>query len=80
MIERQKEAKTQAEGEAGPMLGAQHGTQSRDSRIALWAKGRRQTAEPPRDPRYLMLLSATVNEIDSLISLSSVSLLVCRCH
>ena len=29
-------------------------------------------------PRYLMLLGAIVNGIDSLISLSSVSLLACR--
>ena len=33
------------------MLGAWHGTRSRDSRITPWAKGRRQTAEPPRDPQ-----------------------------
>ena len=32
------------------MAGAQGRTQSQDSRIAPWAKGRRQTAEPPRDP------------------------------
>ena len=48
--EREREADTQAEGEAGSMQGAQCGTRSRDSRIAPWAKGRRQTAEPPRDP------------------------------
>ena len=30
--------------------GARRGTRSRDSRIATWAKGRRQTAEPPRGP------------------------------
>ena len=43
------EAKTQAEGETGSMQGARCGTQSRDSRIVPWAKGRCQTAEPPRD-------------------------------
>ena len=48
MIER--EAETQAEGEAGSMPGAGRRTQSRDSRIAPRAKGRRETAEPPRDP------------------------------
>ena len=31
-------------------LGARRGIQSRVSRIAPWAKGRRQTAAPPRDP------------------------------
>ncbi|XP_041628021.1 mediator of RNA polymerase II transcription subunit 11 isoform X1 [Vulpes lagopus] len=30
--------------------GARRGTRSRISRIAPWAKGRRQTAAPPRDP------------------------------
>ena len=49
MTERER-GETQPEGEAGSMPGAQCGTQSRDSRIASWAKGRRQTAEPPRDP------------------------------
>ena len=29
--------------------GARRGTRSRVSRIAPWAKGRRQTAAPPRD-------------------------------
>ena len=50
--EREREAETQAEGEAGSMPGARRGTRSRDSRIAPWAKGRRQTAEPPRDPPF----------------------------
>ena len=40
-MEREREAETQAEGEAGSMPGAQDGTRSRDSRIAPWAKGRR---------------------------------------
>ena len=30
--------------------GARRGIRSRISRIAPWAKGRRQTAAPPRDP------------------------------
>ena len=46
---REREAETQAEGEAGSMQGARRGTRSRDSSIALWAKGRHQTAEPPKD-------------------------------
>ena len=32
--------------------GARRGIRSRVSRIAPWAKGRRQTAAPPRDPRF----------------------------
>ena len=49
--EREREAETQEEGEAGSMLEARHRTRSPNSRIASWAKGRRQTAEPPRDPQ-----------------------------
>ena len=49
MIDLEREAKTQAEGEAGSVQGARHGTRSRVSRIAPWAKGRRQTAAPRRD-------------------------------
>ena len=48
--ERERETETQAEGEAGSMQEARHGTRSLVSRITPWAKGRRQTAEPPRDP------------------------------
>ena len=35
----QREAKTQAEGEAGSMQGARHGTRPRVSRIRPWAEG-----------------------------------------
>ena len=54
--EREREAETQAEGEAGSMQGARHGTPSQVFRIAPWAKGRRQTAVPPRDPENLNFL------------------------
>ena len=37
--QREREAETQAEGEAGSMQGARHGTQSRVSRIRPWAEG-----------------------------------------
>ena len=50
--EREREAETQAKGDAGSMLGAGRGTRSRDHRTAPWAKGRCQTAEPPRDPVF----------------------------
>ena len=36
--------------------GARCGTRSRVSRIAPWAKGRHQTAAPPRDPEYYLFL------------------------
>ena len=51
MRDTEREAEIQAEGEAGSMQGARCGTQSPDSRITPWAEDRRQTAEPPRDPR-----------------------------
>ena len=38
------------------MLGARCGTLFRNSRIAPWAKGKHQTAEPPRDPHALLIL------------------------
>ena len=50
MRETQREAETQAEGEAGSMQGAQYGTGSRVSRITPWAKGRCSTAKPPWRP------------------------------
>ena len=53
-IEREREAETQAEGEAGSTQGAQCGTRSQDSRIVPWAEGRRETSEPPRDPHNFL--------------------------
>ena len=46
----EREADTQAEGEAGSMRGARCGTGSWVSRITPWAEGRCQITEPPRDP------------------------------
>ena len=37
--DREREAETQAEGEAGSMQGAQCGTRSQDSKITPWAEG-----------------------------------------
>ena len=47
--ERHRERDT-GKGEADSMQGARYGTWSQDSRIMLWAKGRRSTTEPPRHP------------------------------
>ena len=41
--------------------GARRGTRSWVSRIAPWAKGRRQTAAPPRDPSPAVLSKAKVD-------------------
>ena len=54
--ETQKEAETQAEGEAGSLGGARCGTQFQDPRITSWAKGRCSTAEPPRCPQKCILI------------------------
>ena len=48
--EREREAETQVEGEAGSMQEAWCGTQSQDPRTKPWAKGNPSTAEPPRRP------------------------------
>ena len=52
MSDREREAETQAEGEAGSMQGTACGTQSRDSGIMPWAEGSCSTAEPPGCPNY----------------------------
>ena len=56
MRDTEREAEMQAEGEAGSMQGARHRTQSWGPRITPWAKGRRQTAAPPRDPDRLVFI------------------------
>ena len=69
--DRETETETQAEGEAGSMPRACRGTWSRDSRIASWAKGRRWTTEPPRDPLFYFIFKViSTNSIyDSKIEL-----------
>ena len=46
MRDTQRQAETEAEGEAGSIQGSRCGTGSRDSRITPWAEGRRSTTEP----------------------------------
>ena len=41
--------------------GARRGTRSRVSRIAPWAKGRRQTAAPPRDPSFFLFKTLSLS-------------------
>ena len=50
MKDTEREAETQAEGQAGSMQGARCGTWSQDSEITPWAEGSRSTAEPLRCP------------------------------
>ena len=55
MIEREREADT-GRGRSRPHApGARRGIRFRDPRIAPWAKGRRQTAAPPRDPSLCLV-------------------------
>ena len=54
-----RDRKREAEGEAGSTQGARCGTWSRVSRIIPWVEGRRQTAEPPRDPNLGAFLKET---------------------
>ena len=61
VIQREREAETQTEGEAGSMQRARRGIRSQVSRIAPRAKGRRQTAAPPRDPQNPFQESMTLN-------------------
>ena len=51
------ERQTQAEGEAGYMQGAQHGTQLRDSRIIPWAEGGAKPLSHPGCPPLCFLES-----------------------
>ena len=69
MRDTEREADTQAEGEAGSMKEAGCGTWSQDPGIMPWAKGRRQTAEPPRYPSFVNFVS----------SLSLVGNYICGC-
>ena len=50
--------------------GARCGIRSRVSRIAPWAKGRRQTAAPPRDPHFFTLKFNFLHCIDRAPDLS----------
>ena len=55
MRDTEREAETQAEGEAVSLRGTQFRTWSQDPRITTWAKGRRSTTEPPRLPVLFIL-------------------------
>ena len=50
MTEREREAETQAEGEAGSMQEARRGTQSWVSRITPWAEGGAKLLSHPGCP------------------------------
>ena len=52
MRDTQREAETQAEGEAGSMQGAQHGTRFPVSRMRPWAEGSAKSLSYPGCPRF----------------------------
>ena len=55
VTQRGREAETQAEGEAGSMHREPDVGFDPGSPGSPWAKGRRQTAAPPRDPEIFIL-------------------------
>ena len=55
MRDTQREAETQAEGEAGSLQGARCGTRTQDPRSTTSARGRCSTTEPPRYPGMSIL-------------------------
>ena len=79
--QREREAETQAEGEADSMQGALCGTRSRsrDSRTTPWAEGRLQTAEPPRDPSMSHCSISIHSELNSQIDQSILALTILHC-
>ena len=52
MEDTQREAETQAEGEAGFMQGARRGTRSRDPRVTSWAEGGAKPLSHPGFPNH----------------------------
>ena len=75
---REREAETQAEGEAGSMQGAWRGIRSWVSRIRPPANGRRQTPVPPRDPTfqippYWFSLCWVYQLLKSIVEVSSIT-------
>ena len=56
VIQREREAETQAEGEAGSMQGARCGIPSRVSRITPWAEGGAKLLSHPGCPQVNKIL------------------------
>ena len=73
----EREADKQAEGEAGSMQEARCGTQSWDSGITPWAKGKCSTIEPPRHPPPPNLYSEIWNNPNHMSSFAQSYTLLC---
>ena len=53
VTEREREAETQGEGEAGSIQGAPRGTRSQDSKIRPWTEGGAKLLSHPGCPRFI---------------------------
>ena len=62
MRDTEKEAGSQAVGEAGSLQGAWCETQYQDPEIMAWAKGKLSTTEPPRCPLSLRFKTGDKNQ------------------
>ena len=56
MRDTEREAETQAEGKAGSLQGARHGTRSQDPRITPWAEGGAKPLSHPACPENNILI------------------------
>ena len=74
MTDIQREAETQAEGEAGSLWGARCRTQTQDPQVTTRAEGRCSTTKPPRCPwfcfYYLLSLPQPYCIVSSCLSCS----------
>ena len=64
---REREAQTQAEGEAGSMQGARRGTRSWVSRITPWAKGGAKLLSHPSCPEGIFFFFPEGISLDILL-------------
>ena len=67
MRERKAEAQAQAEGEAGSMQRARHGTRSWVSRITAWAEGRAKPLSHLGCPyQNILIIICIMSALDSM--------------
>ena len=66
MRDTEREAETQAEGEAGSMQGPQCGTQSQNPGITPRSEGRCSTTKPPRHPCLFTTLTKNYTPLYAL--------------
>ena len=62
MRDTEREAETEAKGEAGSLQGAWCGAHSQDPEITIWAKGRCSTNWATQVPLFLKLFIVVVEE------------------